>query len=262
MHSFWLSLSRVLCLAPLILSLATPSDAYAQSSKKAKASEDIDDEDEDLGASQGSSKNAPSLVEVARGFYMKSDPGFMDYLGTVQANPAYYPFGYGDSWSVGFRYVAGYDLYTSNRLGLSVEGLYEQTTSYNSPWDGSNPATPGFMTLGHFRSHMIEVVARPTALLGPKGRFNLYARAGAGATFLQLHRSVESIPSAQQDLLQYYSSLKYGVHPLPYVVLGGGLEYYTRLSHFSFTFAEVNYYAVLGFDNALSVQFAGFKYTF
>lgn len=262
MHSFWMSLTRALLLVPLLGTLALPADALAQSSKKAKAAEEIDDEDEDLSAQQPPSRSASKLVEVARGFYLKADPGFMDYLGTLQPNPAYYPFGYGDAWSVAFRYVAGYDVFTSNRLGLSVEGMYEQTTSYNSPWDGTNPSTPGFMTLGHFRSHMLEVVARPTALLGPKGRFNLYARGGAGATFLQLHRSIESIPAQQQDLLQYYSSLKYGLHPLPYGVIGAGLEYYTRLSHFSFTFAEINYYLMFGFDTALAIQFAGFKYTF
>lgn len=245
--------------ALLVPALLLPDDALAQSRKAPKVEDAEEEEDEEL-APQKSSQANQQPVEVARGFYMKVDPGFFDFRGTIQANPNYYPFGMGDFWSVDFRYIAGYDMLTSGRMGLSLEALYGQTTTYSSPYDATT--VPEFMTLGHFRTQSLEVAARPTALLGPKGRFNLYARFGLGANFIHLHRSIESIPSQQQELLQYYSSLAYGLHPHPYVVGGAGLEYYTRLSHFSFTFAEINYYYMMGFDTALSFHFAGLKYTF
>ncbi|MFM7202925.1 MAG: hypothetical protein ACKO6N_19225 [Myxococcota bacterium] len=248
---------KLLLCSTLALS-ALPTSADAQSRSRTAPAEDIEEEEDDVNLKDDSSDPKQALVEVARGLYVKSDPGFMDFAGVIYANPAYYPFGAGVSWSAEFRSIIGYDLFSAGSVAFSAEAGYVLASTMYRTADATLDGQEQYMSLGHFQSHRLEAAIRPQYVFGPSGRFNVYARAGAGAMFLTLHRSIESVPP---ELQGYYSTLS-SIRPLPMVTGGAGLEYYTRLSHFSFTFAELNAYYVLGLDVAYSINFAGFKYTF
>lgn len=253
MTSSW----KLLFGAALLLT-GLPDLAQAQSRSRTAPTEDIEEDEDDVNLRDDAATPKQALVEVARGLYVKSDPGFMDFAGVISANPAYYPFGSGVSWSTEFRSLVGYDLFASGNLAFSAEAGYVLASTMYRPADATLDGQDQYMSLGHFQSHRLEAAVRPQFVFGPSGRFNAYVRAGAGAMFLTLHRSIETIPP---ELQIYYSTLS-SLRPLPLLTGGAGIEYYTRLSHFSFTFLELNAYYVLGLDIAYSINFAGFKYTF
>ncbi len=244
---------RRLSIAGLLFLALSVVPAWAQP-VQAPAQEDIDDEDSEpalpSGAMQGNG-SAERVVEVARGAYVKTEPVVFDYLG-VLPGIASYPFGVGLATGHGMRLLAGGDVLTGERIGLSAEVAFWQVVN-----KALVPRSPSYLHQGPTRSYLFEVAARPTVILGASGRFNLYLKGGLGVCFLE-----GDINPAEMTDPTLYSSFTYGLNPKPFAAGGAGLEYYTRLSHFSFTFFEVDVLYVMGVDLALGVNLAGVKYTF
>ncbi len=215
--------------------------------------DDIDEEGEPAlpsGVAEDTGRSE-RVVEVARGGYIKTEPVVFDYLG-VLPGAADYAFGYGLATGHGMRLVAGGDLVTGSTVGISAEVAFWQVVN-----KALVPRSPSYLHQGPTRSYLFEISARPTVILGSAGRFNLYLKGGVGVCFLE-----GDIDPAELTDPTLYSSFTYGLNPKPLASGGGGLEYYTRLSHFSFTFLEIDVLYVLGVDVALAVNFAGVKYTF
>lgn len=239
----------------LLLELLSPDAAYAQASKKRPVAAEDEEEEEEEPEKAPAEKT--QLQDVVRGGWVMGDAGTLDYLGKLSLGESYYPFGYGVSWGNSFRLSGGYDVLTADRLGMALRFAYTQ--SLNRAVDSTYAGAEGFLTYGHFQSHLLEVSVQPGYYLGPAGRLHVFGRLGAGMTFLQAHRPASEIA---EPLRVLYTSLDNGFNPKITASLGGGVEYYTRLAHFSFMLLEANFYYVMGVDLAASVNFMGLKYTF
>lgn len=239
----------------LILSslLLAPGMAWAE--KSSEEPDEIDEVDEPIDEiSRPSEKQVTqegaALKEVVRGFYVQAILTDRDFLGTVVLNPAYYPIGATSSWGTGLRLGMGYDVVDAPSFGLAVEASYDQG-AYNGVSYSRNPQS---LIQGDFRIHALNLGLRPSLVLGQSRRWSVFARALGGMFLSEQAISDEAVASSGIT----------GIHGTWKPAFGGGLgvEYYSKLSHFSFTFAEAEFLYVLGFDTALSIDFVGLKYTF
>jgi hypothetical protein len=248
MTRFW----KLLLAAGVLAAFASPALAAGKAPGKPArdATDEEDDEEADLTSQtpQTPVDNKP-VVEVARGWYMQADPGSFDYLGLIPTPGFPNPFGKGVSWGNSIRLHVGDDIVTTRHFGLSAQFTFWQVVNKGIYVPEALP------TQGATRSFLYEASVRPTVMIGSAGRFNIYGRAGAGVGFLQKARAEEPVEGL-------YSSFSTGLAPKPFFGGGLGVEYYTRLSHFSFTFVEANVLYFPGLDIAFAVNFAGFKYTF
>lgn len=240
----------------LLVELFSPDAALAQAARKRPVVVDEEAEEEEEEEEKPASEKT-ELLDVVRGGWVMGDAGTLSYLGKLSLGEAYYPFGSQVGWGSSFRLSGGYDVLSTDRLGMALRFSYAQ--SLNRAPDGTLDGYEGFLTLGHFQSHQLEASVQPGYFLGKSGRLHVFGRLGAGLTFLQAHRPAEAIPETLRVL---YSSLDNGFNPKISLAGGAGVEYYTRLAHFSFTLLEANFYYILGVDLAASVNFMGLKYTF
>ncbi len=231
-----------------------PFSVHAQRTRP-QPEEEEEDEGSELTPDSAPQEVEPARapVEVARGFFVQTDPGVFDYLGRIQQPDYLYSFGDALSMGPAFRLHVGADLITRERFGVSAQATFWQVVNNLSYDPNSGIISPA---QGDTRSFLYEVAVRPTLLLGSSGRLNVYGRVGLGVGFLQ--QAVEEVREAGV----YYGSFEKGLVPKPFFSGGAGIEYYTRLSHFSVTLVEVNALYMTGVDIGLGISFLGLKYTF
>ena len=189
----------------------------------------------------------PKLAEVVRGAYAQAMLTDLDFIGMITLADGYAPVGDTSNYGLGVKTAFGYDFIDAPRFTMAAEASYA-----HGAYNGLGAADSSVSLIqGDFRGHFLQAGIRPGVVLGKSRRFSLYARAGGGVFYSGLTVSEESLPVA-------------GVHGTfkPYGMAGLGLEYYSKLSHVSFTLFETEFFYVTGFDAALSFNFAGMKYTF
>lgn len=251
-------LLALMTLAPLVLpdAMAAGSDYDDLDSggKKTHSTSSSDEGDEAPPA------RAEVVREIVRGFYMKSDVGVTNYLGTYGFKP-----GLGTSIlraGTTLSLSAGQDFVDNEKNSMAWEVAFNQGVFNGLDWRTNSQAIrQGLLP----QSAQIEGDSRTFSLLGnfeysiyPNRRFGVGLRAGGGVMFVPL---LMNKLVAQRDVYpEFNSSLP--VHQLPHPMFFGGptLEYYTKLSHFSVG-ADVDVSYAVGFD--LGVTSTGyFKYTY
>ncbi len=191
------------------------------------------------------------LPEVVRGAYVQAILTDTLFLGSEtfvdEAGFPYVGVGAVSGWGLGLKMAFGYELVESASFSAALELAYGQG-AFNASGPSVFPESP---VQGDFRTHTGQVSLKPTLILGKSRRLSLVGKVTGGVLYSPQIVSDDSLPPT-------------GVHgtPHPFGGAGVGLEYYSKLAHFSVTLAEAEYLYVVGFDSAFALNFVGVKYTF
>lgn len=228
--------------AGLLLWVALP--AFAQ---------DLDEEQpEASGRKRARDFEGEVVREVVRGYYLKADLGTTVYLNTHGVRPPgggsllsgvmSMTLGIGGEFIDKERISAAWEI--DFNQGLFNGPRYEELTAIAPLLEGDIHTFAGFATV-----EVSGYVSR---------RFGIGGRAGGGAMVAPL---LMGEAKYQSDVVAAWGSeAKLHQGPLPMIVAGPTIEYYTKLSHFSVGIdGDITY--VIGFDLGVS-PYGYLKYTF
>ncbi|MEZ4234853.1 MAG: adventurous gliding motility protein CglE [Myxococcota bacterium] len=192
--------------------------------------------------------------EVVRGFYMKADLGSTIYFNThgvrVQGSPAPLLSGV-----MSLELGLGADFIDRERFSAAWEVQFGQGL-FNGPRVDQLPATAPFVE-GDI--HTFSGTAAIELSAYASRRFGIGMRAGGGVMVIPLLMGEEAY---RNQIVAGWGGAEATLHqgPLPMLIFGPTIEYYTKLSHFSVGIdADASY--VIGFDLGLS-PYGYLKYTF
>lgn len=191
------------------------------------------------------------LPEVVRGGYVQAMLTDTLFLGSQtfldESGYPYVGIGTVSGWGLGLKMALGYELVESASFSAALEVAYGQG-AFNAAGPGAFPESP---VQGDFRTHTGQLSIKPTLIMGRSRRLSLVGKVTGGMLYSPQIVSDESLPPT-------------GVHGTahPFGGAGLGIEYYSKLAHFSVTLVEAEYLYILDFDTAFAVNFVGVKYTF
>ncbi len=185
--------------------------------------------------------------EVVRGYFLKSNIGVTNYLGTA---------GVPTSGVIALSLGVGSDFIDKERISASWEVDLQQAL-INGPRSDEISLYPPVIQ-GDLHVFNLLVTAEVSTYL--TRRFGLGLRGGGGLSIIPLLMGAEGY---QENLVDgVWGGVPALVHegPLPIVLVSPTIEYYTKLSHFSVG-AEADVSYTIGWD--LGVTPTGYlKYTF
>lgn len=229
------TLAVALALAPLTL-----SSAFAE------------DQVQDLDSKKSSKKKAKKrqqVREVVRGLYVKSNIGMNMFFG--QRAGILEP---GTALSLSL----GMDFLDKEKSSAAFEVFFHQSLNNGRRWDQQDPASgPNVLIQGDIHTYTGGLALEYSFY--PGRRIGLGARVGGGVGFAPLLMNKEYY---QSEVVPAWGGQVPGVHQgvLPYILVGPTVEYYTKLSHFSFGL-DASFVMYIGLD--LGADITGFlKYTF
>jgi len=242
MHKLRLLLPALLALA---VTVCGPRAALAEDDEDSGDSGESSDDSGDTargGTSRTAAKPTARVREVVKGFYARAGVGFLAWLPPVGLEAS----GVGNSVDL----ALGGDIVDQLGFTLSVEGQFFQGVS-------NGPPIPGVYLQGDFRS--IGGLGRVRAGLNFGGRqikrWTFFFGGGGGVYYS---------PQLQPEMVGTDAAVNW-IHGKPAGMVAGnvGIEFYTKLSHFSLGL-DASFYAVLGLPvTALSLSpTIFFKYTF
>lgn len=194
-------------------------------------------------------KKEVKVPEIVKGFHIGADFGVIDYLGVLKNKAGIQPYGKTFYWGPITRLTIGVDAIKKTRFNLSIQGTF---------WQNINRGTPSYTSDGYViqrssNSIAFVVGAKPAISLGYTKRWVVHLNTTAGISLFSGSGSIsgdgEYIPLDEKEVF-------------PVIALGAGIEYYSRLSHFSINLLEANAVYALGQDIGLSIHPIGLKYTF
>lgn len=239
-------MTRLFQIALLSLPLLAPASSWAQEEGE-ESFDDVEGEEITKPTEKQVSEEQSALKDVVHGVYVQAMMTDTAFLGITQLAPEVGPVGDYTNWGLGLRTALGVDVLDQPRFGLALELAY-----YQAAFNGYGPADAvGSPIQGDFRSHTVQVAARPAIVLSKNRRWSLYGKVSGGA-----FRSEVLTDPATHPVAGVHGTFK------PFGGAALGLEYYSKLSHFSVTFVEAELLYILGFDASLGVNFVGLKYTF
>lgn len=240
------------------MSLQVPMKSFALASALALASMVISpahaDDQEDLDSSKkeakSKAKNARAVREVVRGVYVKSAAGTTMFFGArggiLQPGTA-------------VNLSLGMDFLDKEKSSAAVEVFFHQSLNNGTRYGDQVGLVPENQYIqGDIHTYTGGLAFEYSFY--PGRRVGIGARAGGGVGFAPL----------LMDKDQYLADVVNGtwntnppnVHtgPLPYIMVGPTIEYYTKLSHFSIGL-DASFVMYIGLD--LGADITGFlKYTF
>lgn len=192
--------------------------------------------------------------EVVRGYYLKADIGTTIYMNTYslrQTSGAPMLTGV-----MSLQLGLGSDFIDKERFSAAWEVQFGQGL-FNGPVLDELLAIPGLKVEGDI--HTLSATAAVEVSTYLTRRFSLGVRGGGGVMVIPLLMDDTYYTS---DVVAQFGGVRANVHegPLPMVLFGPTIEYYTKLSHFSIG-ADVDVSYVIGFDLGVS-PFGYLKYTF
>ncbi len=234
-----------LCGLPLFLLLlgvalcAPTSVAWAQDDP-----EEEDDDDDDIDRDRRESPRARQqkkarkriVREVVKGFYAKLNFGPLIWLPSIST--------WAGSTGTAFDVSLGGDVIDQLGFTLSVEGSFFQVVANAGPNAGVG-VLPGSPIQGDFRVLGGIIGIRGGPNLGGKRvkRLSIAGHAGGGVGYSPVLIDMES-STVQNNIAAPYGFIMQG-RPLGIVQAGLGVEYYTRLAHFSLGL-DIDYDLILG----------------
>lgn len=231
-------------IAVLVVGVASPA-AWAQV-------QDLDNDSKSAKKTRARDFETAIVREVERGTYLKAGIGTQQYIGT---------FGGIVRPVIGTAIAVGSDVVDNENLSVAVEFGLTQSLQNGPKFDELSALPPQNFIQGDI--HTFATVLLGEVSFYPTKRFGLGIRAGGGVMFVPTLMDAEAY---NQTVVIETWGLADGagspIHqgPLPTIVGGPTIEYYTKLSHFSIG-VDVDVYYVINFD--LAVAPAGFlKYTF
>lgn len=220
------------------------------------AQDDEEEEGESEGSSRRGARNFDNEVvrEVVKGFYFKSDLGstlYMNTHGLVRAQGSLL------SGVMSLGLGMGSEFIDQERLSAAWEVQFGQGL-FNGPLLDEVVAVQQTRPLVQGDIHTFTATGAVEVSGYLSRRFGIGGRAGGGLMFAPLLMAEDLY---QQDIANAWGRTA-SVHdgPLPVILFGPTIEYYTKLSHFSLG-ADVDITYVLGFDLGIS-PFGYLKYTF
>lgn len=193
------------------------------------------------------------IREVVRGYYFKADIGTTIYMNTY---PIRRETGQGLLAGVmSLNLGLGSDFIDKERFSAAWEIQFGQGL-FNGPLLDELVRLPGLKLEGDI--HTLSATAAVEVSTYLTRRFSIGVRGGGGVMVIPL---LMDETYYQSDVLAPFGGAS-TVHdgPLPMVLGGPTIEYYTKLSHFSIG-ADVDVSYVIGFDLGIS-PFGYLKYTF
>jgi len=206
---------------------------------------------DEASAARASAAETEKVREIVRGYYLKSNIGSTVYLLT-----------YGGGLLSGVMTVnlaVGSDFIDNEKSSLSWEVIFGQNLQNGAKWDVQTQVLPPNQLI-QGDLHLFTAAAVVEASTYPTRRFGVGVRAGGGVSIAPLLMDVNEynttvVPAWGGVVSPIMSS------PLPVIIVGPTIEYYTKLSHFSLGL-DVDAQYVIGL-NDLGISPTGYmKYTF
>lgn len=191
--------------------------------------------------------------EVVRGYYLKADIGTTIYMNT-------YPIRRDSgapllSGVMSLNLGLGSDFIDKERFSAAWEVQFGQGL-FNGPLLDEIKSLPGLKIEGDI--HTLSATAAVEVSTYVTRRFSIGARGGAGVMVVPL--LMDEAYYTEEVVSVFGQTAPVHDGPLPMVLVGPTIEYYTKLSHFSIG-ADVDVSYVIGFDLGIS-PFGYMKYTF
>lgn len=248
-------MARTAIALALLAVLSLPGASYAQEEEEDSFDEPFDEfpdevETEEITkpAERQVAEEKEKLADVVRGTYVQAMLTETKYLGLVaQADPYLLPVGDRSYWGVGVKMSVGRELVDMPSFTLGGELSYGQG-AFNGDSPNNFPDSP---VQGDFRTHTFQLSIKPTLVLSRSRRWSVAFKVTGGGMI-----SEASVSEYNQPVPGLHGTFK------PFGGAGLGLEYYSKLAHFSVTLVEGEFLYAPGFDASAGINFVGLKYTF
>lgn len=190
--------------------------------------------------------------EIARGYYLKSDIGSTIYVLT-----------YGGGILSGVMTIdlaVGSDFIDNERNSLAWEVIFSQSLLNGAKYDVQPTILPAEQWM-QGDLHAFTGLAVIEGSIYPTRRFGLGLRAGGGIMYAPL--LIEAAQYQEEVVNETWGGVVSTITdaPMPVILVGPTIEYYTKLSHFSVG-VDVDAQYVIGLNDLGIVPKGFFKYTF
>ena len=202
-------------------------------------------------AARSAAADTEEVREIARGYYIKSDIGTSILLLTY-ASPI-------SSGVMTIDLTAGSDFIDNEKNSFSWEVTFSQSLINGPKWDIVPTVLPPEQYI-QGDMHIFAGLAAVEASTYVTRRFGIGIRAGGGVMYSPL-----LIDPAEYEatVVPAWGGVVSAVHntPLPVVMGGPTIEYYTKLSHFSVG-VDIDAQYIIGLNDLAIVPKGYMKYTF